>query len=33
MEVFNSPQLAETYGVNLEIYETKNGVKAISASL
>lgn len=33
VDVFNSPQLAETYGVNVEIYETKSGVKAISASL
>lgn len=32
-DVFNSPQLAITYGVNVEIYETKSGVKAISASI
>lgn len=32
-DVFSSPQLAETYGVNVEIYQTKSGVSAISASL
>ena len=32
-EVFHSPELGKTYGVNVEIYETKSGVNAISASL
>ncbi|MEW7006254.1 ABC transporter ATP-binding protein [Lentilitoribacter sp. EG35] len=32
-QVLSSTHLADTYGVNIEMYETKGGVKAISASL
>jgi ABC-type cobalamin/Fe3+-siderophores transport system ATPase subunit len=31
--VLASAQLGETYGVNIEMYETRSGVQAISASL
>lgn len=32
-DVLSSAQLGDTYGVNIEMYETLSGVKAISASL
>lgn len=32
-DVLSSAQLGDTYGVNIEMYETQSGVKAISASL
>jgi len=32
-EVLSSPELAETYGVNIDIHETKDGVLTVAASL